>query len=312
MKKELSTLLLILLFSAAHGQKTVVYTWLNYSGTIGTYPVELKIRQTKSADSLWGQYYYTRKGSTALIYLEGRSDAAGASLTESAYNPQLQQHETTGSFQLNAIGGEMLTGSWTGTNGNTLPVQLKRTENESANDFQKWDFRLHLYKGEEENAGGNRQTYTKANQLIIYDPEKKSTRELGGFDEAMYDDYGTIELEDLDFDGYPDLKIPVYYPQAIKNDGAYLYFIYHPQTRQFVSDKDLDELGYLDFNSKTKEIRKSDADGRGNEGDAFYRWVGKKFYLIREVRVYEDSQYTFYTEYAIRNGKSVKIKTYQK
>lgn len=313
MKKELFTLALILLYLSIKGQETVLYTWINYSGTIGNYPVEMKIRLTKNVDSVWGQYYYTKQGETALIDLDGTAAPGGARITESTYNRQLQQHEKTGRFVLNAIGNKECTGTWTGTSSRqALPVKLTRIENAFVNEVQQWTFRLQLYKGKVENAGGSLQTYTKANKLIIRDPVNKRTRELGGFDEVMYNDHGEIELEDLNFDGYADLKIPIYFPQATKNDGAWLYFIYNPPARQYLPNKALNELGYLDFNARTKEFRKSDADGRGNEGDAFYKWVGNTFYLVREVRVYEDRPQIFYTEYTIRNGRSVKTKTYKK
>ncbi|WP_300599344.1 hypothetical protein [Niabella sp.] len=292
-------------------QKTIVYTWVHYSGTIGSYPVEVKIRCTKNADSIWGEYYYTRKGNSSTISLDGTTGTNGAKISEQSYNRQLGQHEKTGAFVLNAIGSRELTGTWSDAQ-RTLPVQLKRVENDFINELSGWDIRLQLYKGKEENAGGSLQTYTRANKLIIHDPVKKSTEALGGFDEAMYNHHGEIELEDLNFDGYPDLKIPIYFPQATKNDGSFLYFIYNPQTRQFASSKALTDLGYLDFNAHTKEFRKSDADGRGNEGDAYYKWVGAKCYLVREVRTYEDSPKVFYTEYTIRNGQSVKTKTYKK
>ncbi|MCF3112200.1 hypothetical protein LL912_25655 [Niabella sp. CC-SYL272] len=295
-----------------HAQKTTVYTWMHYSGTIGSYPVAVKIRCTNHTDSIWGEYYYTRKGSAASIYLNGTTGANGTQVIEEAYNRQLQRHEQTGTFTLNPIGGRELTGTWTGIKGPSLTVRLTRIENDFVQELQQWDFRLQLYEGKVENAGGSLQTYTKANKLVIYDPVKKTTRTLNGFDEVMYNNYGEAELEDLNFDGYPDLKIPIYFPQAIKNDGAYLYFIYYPKNRQFVLNKALNELGYLDFNAQTKEFRKSDADGRGNEGDAYYKWTGNKFYLVREVRTYEDSPKVFYTEYTIRNGQSVKTKTYNK
>jgi len=312
MKKALLPLVVILFCLPVKAQRTVLYTWIHYSGTIGTYPVEMKIRLTKNSDSIQGQYYYTRQGETASIDLDGAAGANETHIIESAYNRQLQQHEKTGSFALDAPGNKEWTGTWTSTRRQTLPVKLTRIENGSVNDLPKWDFRLQLYKGKVENAGGTLQTYTKANQLILYDPVKKRTLQLGGFDEVMYNDYGEAELEDLNFDGYPDLKIPIYFPQAIKNDGAWLYFIYNPQTRQFVLNKALNEMGYLDFNARTKEFRKSDADGRGNEGDTYYRWVGNTFYLVREVRVYEDSPQVFYTEYTIRNGRSVKTRSYKK
>ncbi|MBO9595302.1 MAG: hypothetical protein J7599_20525 [Niabella sp.] len=310
--KKLFLPFLLLAGHLLYAQKTVVYTWLHYSGTIGSYPVEVKIRCTKNADSIWGEYYYTRKGSSSTISLEGTTGPGGAQISEQAYNPKLRQHEKTGTFALNAIGGKVLTGTWTDARKHTLPVQLKRIENDFISELQQWDIRLQLYKGTVENAGGSLQTYTRANKLIIHDPAKKSTRSLSGFDEVMYNHYGEIELEDLNFDGYPDLKIPIYFPQAIKNDGSFLYFIYNPQTRQFTSSKALTGLGYLDFNAHTKEFRKSDADGRGNEGNAYYKWVGNQFYLVREVRTYEDSPTVFYTEYTIRNGQSIKTKTYKK
>ncbi|MCD2425350.1 hypothetical protein LQ567_21380 [Niabella pedocola] len=312
MKKQYLLLLLLFAGHLSGAQKTSVYTWAHYSGTIGSYPVEVKIRSTKNADSVWGEYYYKKQGSAASIYLDGTTKAGGAQLREHAYNRQLQKHEQTGTFVLNSIGSNMLTGTWTDIHERTLPVQLRRIENDFINELQQWDIRLQLYKGQVENAGGSLQTYTRANKLIIYDPVTKSTRLLSGFDEVLYHNYGEIELEDLNFDRYPDLKIPIYFPQAVKNDGAYLYFIYHPERRQFVLNNALNELGYLDFNASTKEFRKSDADGRGNEGDAYYKWVNNKFYMVREVRSYEDSPQVFYTEYTIRNGQSIKTKTYKK
>lgn len=312
MKKHLLSLLAVTIAISGYTQKAMVTIVSNYSGYVGPYPIQMRLEHKLSNDSIWGEYSYTRKENDENIYLKGATTPTQTDLSESSYNRKAKEFENTGNFKFTAIDQQEFSGSWIGVKNNHLPVQLKRYENNSIEDFKRWNFELSLYKGREENAGGTIETYTKANAIKIYNAAGQLSQTIAGFDEVMLGDYGEVTLEDFNFDGYTDLKIQIYFPSAVKNDVSFLYFIYNPATKKFASGKQLDDLGYLTFHAKTKEVKSSFADGRGNEGDDFYRWQDGNLYRIRELRTYEDNNTVFYTEYAIRNGKTVKVKEYKK
>ncbi|MNR07810.1 hypothetical protein D3C85_1239400 [compost metagenome] len=91
-----------------------------------------------------------------------------------------------------------------------------------------------------------------------------------------------------------------------------MYFIHDLKSKGFRKSDQLNKLGVVWFNPIKKEVEKLDADGNGNEGTAYYKWFNGKLLITKEIRVYENDEYTHYDEYKIENGKSVKIKSYKK
>ena len=206
-----------------------------------------------------------------------------------------------------------LNGVWQNENKDKqFNVTLTSLENLSVFDPKNFTYKLNIYKGKSEGYDGKLHDYTMIDQLEIFNSKKEKTQTISGFKQIVYDQTGEIQFEDLNFDGILDLKVAIYFPDRTKYDSGFIYFIYDKTKNQFIRNLKLDELEYLTFDQTNKEFVKSEADGRGNEADYYYKWNGNNFYLIRKVENFEDQEKTFYTEYQIKNNKSVKIKEYQK
>lgn len=310
---------LILLFFAfaqiAFAQKTTVTTFLHFTGKIDKYPIEMTVAFEKGKDTISGDYYYLKNGKDKNIYTKGTFRGGEIKLEETAYvtskgktNPQ-----KTGSFSLHLNNKYELSGIWQNEKKDKqFDVILTCLENLTAFDPKNFSYILNQFKGKVEGYDGELHDHNVINRLEIFNAKKEKIQTISGFKEAVYEQTGEIEFEDINFDGTLDLKIAIYFPNRTKYDGSFLYFIYDKQTKQFVRNLKLEALEYLTFDQKNKEFVKLQADGRGNESDSYYKWSNKSFYLIRKVETFEDKDKTFYTEYQIKNNQSVKIKEYQR
>lgn len=309
-------ILVLFIFSQiAFAQKTSVKSILHFTGKIDQYPIEMTIEFLQEKDSVFGSYYYTKNGKDRAIWLKGILKNSEIKLSETAYVTTKKGNtpKITGGFLLQLKKNYELTGEWQNEKKDKhLNVVLNCLENVAEFNPQNYSYKLNVFKGKVENFNNQLADYSLIDQLDIFNSKKEKTQTLSGFKNALNENIGQVELEDLNFDGLLDIKIPIYFPNRIKYDGGFLYFIYDKTKKQFIRNTKLEKLEYLFFDPKAKEFVKYEADGSGNESDRYYKWQNNNFYLIREVKSFEDSEKTFYTEYQIKNNKSVKFKEYQK
>ncbi|MBP4137644.1 XAC2610-related protein [Flavobacterium geliluteum] len=313
--KKILILLLFTWSQTTFAQKTTITTFLHFTGKIAQYPIVMTVGFEKGKDTVYGEYYYLKSGKNKNIYTKGTFNQGKIKLEETTYvtskgktNPQ-----KTGSFSLHINNQYELIGTWQNEKKDKqFNVTLTCLENLSAFDPKNFSFKLNQYKGKTEGYDGELQEQDLINRLEIFNSKKEKIQTLSGFNEAVYDQTGEIEFEDLNFDGVLDLKIAIYFPNRIKYDGSFMYFIYDKAKGQFVRNLKLEELEYLTFDQVNKEFVKMLADGSGNESDSYYKWSNNNFYLIRKVENFEDKDKTFYTEYQIKNNQSVKFKEYQR
>lgn len=233
-------------------------------------------------------------------------------LKESTYNAKSKKIETTGYFSMSFAAQTSLSGSWDKTIQNAenrLVVKLQCREHLQA--FNPLGFGFIMSKNKpDDNMPENTADYFTLRSLTI-NVNKTSRWILHDFDvyDLVKDD---VELEDVNFDGYLDIKVPIYYPGRVKNDYGYVYFVYDAKRKGFIKNKNLNDLGVVFFDAAKKLIYKYDADGSGNEATMYYRWQNGKLCLEKAERVYENDPYIHYEEYKIENGKSVKVKDYKK
>lgn len=307
--------ILFIFSQIAFAQKTIVKTFLHFSGKIDKYPIEMTIEFHQGEDSISGSYYYLKNGKDTSISLKGISKNKEINFIETTYKPTKKGNipQKTGSFTLSFNTNQELNGKWQNDkNDKQLNVTLVCLENLSAFNPQDYSYKLNQYQGKAENTTGELADNYLISKLEIYNSKKEKFQTLSGFNKVIYQKDGEVELEDLNFDGLLDIKIPIYFPERTKYDGSFLYFVYDKTKKQFIRNTKLEELEYLFFDQKNKEFVKYEADGRGNESDFYYKWSNGNFYLIRKAQSFEDSDKTLYTEYQIKNNKSVKIKEYQK
>lgn len=310
MKKLFYVLLLVLGYHNLSAQQTKLIMVLNYSGKIDQFSTYTCLNITKGKDSVEGEYYYAKKGSANKISLSGIYAKNKLKLTESSYSIKSKKFITTGYFNLNFYNeSSICSGTWQNSDkSKSLPVNLTLTENIKSSAMIDYTYNLIQYKGKYTAYNGDLNDANKIKGLQIF-KNKVLQQTIIGFDEVIYDkNRAEVILQDLNFDGILDLKIPIYYPDRTKYDGSYLYFIYNPTTKKFIRNKILEDLEMVDFISADKTILKYDADGRGNEGTKYFKWVNKNLLLIKEERVFEDKPYTEISDYKIVNGKSVFIK----
>lgn len=306
----------LLLFSQiAFAQKTNVKSVLHFTGKIDKYPIEMTVEFLQGKDSVSGSYYYTKNGKDRSIWLKGILKNNEIKLSETTYVATKKGNvpKTTGTFLLQLKNSYGLTGDWQNEKKDKqFQVFLNCIENVAAFNPGNYSYKLNIFKGKIENFNNQLTDYSLIDRLDIFNNKKEKIQTLSGFKNALNENIGEVELEDLNFDGFLDIKIPIYFPDRIKYDGGFLYFVYDKTKKQFIRNTKLEKLEYLFFDSKNKEFVKYEADGSGNETDRYFSWQNNDFYLIREIKSFEDSDKSFYTEYQIKNNKSVKTKEYQK
>lgn len=307
--------ILFIFSQIAFAQKTIVKTYLHFSGKIDKYPIEMTVEFIQGKDSVSGSYYYVKNGKDMPIFTKGIFKNNEIKLIETSYTPTKNGNVflKTGSFTLQLSNENALTGIWQNEKKDKqFNVSLTCIENLSLFNPKNFSYKLNPYKGKAENMNGELADNYLISKLDIYNSKKEKIQTLSGFNKVIDEKDGEVQLEDINFDGLLDVKIPIYFPDRTKYDGSFLYFVYDKTKKQFIRNTKLEELEYLFFDQKNKEFVKYEADGRGNESDYYYKWSNNNFYLIRKSQSFEDSEKTTYTEYQIKNNKSVKLKEYQK
>lgn len=309
-------IIILFIFSQiAFAQKTIVKTYLSFSGKIDKYPIEMTLEFIQGKDSVSGSYYYLKNGKDMSIFTKGILKSGEIKLNETTYVPTKSGNvlKKTGSFLLQLNSEYKLSGTWQNEKKDKkFDVILTCLEDLASFNPKNYSYKLNQYKGKAENINGELTDNFLISKLDIYNSKKEKIQTLSGFNKVIYEKDGAVELEDLNFDGFLDIKIPIYFPDRIKYDGSFLYFVYDKTKKQFIRNTKLEDLEYLFFDQKNKEFVKYEADGSGNETDKHYKWSNANFYLIRQSQSFENSDKTTYTEYEIKNNKSVKVREYQK
>ncbi|WP_410478698.1 DUF6705 family protein [Pedobacter aquatilis] len=312
MKKMLVMLLITFSFFEIKAQEAKIISIINFTGSIDKYPIEMRLEINQKSDSVAGEYYYKKNGNTQKIMLEGMLKDGELNLQENTFNIAKRKYETTGNFKLNYIDQISLNGTWQKSAKNTLylTVKLAAKENLKAFNPSNYVFQYARNRAKLDYIPADAQYYFDLVSLKVF--INKSMRWIFTDFEDVYTKEAEIILEDLNFDGYLDFKVPIYYPGLAKGDYSYRYFIYYPEKRGFIQNTQLNEMGVVFFDAVRKEAQTIDADGSGNEGTKYFRWQNEKLFLIKEERVYENDIYTHITSYKIENGKSVLVKTEKK
>lgn len=314
-KKLGYTILLSLIMLTVKGQQTEVTYNRHFSGTIDKYAIEMTISSCPGKDSVTGVYYYTKKGRNNLIYLNGTLKNNTLNLQETVYASNQGQNieKLTGYMQLRIQEDWKILGSWTDVQRNKkLTVSLNCLETPERFNPLTYKFKAGIYRGQtRETYSGNPIEISRITGLRIYNSSGSLIQTITGLNQFLDDKNVQLELEDLNFDGLMDFKIAITFPDRLKYDSSFLYFIYNPDLKKFIRNKELEKLEYLTFSPETKLFYKMMADGSGNESTAYYKWQDGQFYLIKKEESFENDTSTHYTEYQIINRKSVKLRSYK-
>lgn len=301
-----------MLLNNATGTTAVLLT-LHWKGMIDQFPIYMTLEWDIKNKTLQGEYVYSNQKDPQAIALEGSFINEVLYLTEKTIN-DLGESEKTGEFQLDAKNLNHLNGFWQkNKQAKARQVALQLQEKE-LNELFQLQFTYEVMDKKSTNSN-NEQTYPYL-QKLSSSKNGKTHQVFSSLPfEALLTDlnnkYPLLNLKDINFDGYVDLKIPLYFPEASKNDYTYLYFLYDHKTDFFVAQPKLNELGVLSFNAREKKVMRYDADGNGNEKTYTYQWNKNELELVRTEEVEEDNAYTTIKTYKTVNQKPVEIKSVQ-
>ena len=300
------------IYQQEENELTTVNITLNWKGTIGKHPIFMHLEWDTREQKITGEYYYLTPKNKSKIFLHGSIIDHNIYLTE--YIIQNSEKVKTGEFQFNAEDLIHLKGNWQKSkNARPLQVNLNIQETQVA--------RVHLFnfmyqiQNKKLDTESDSTLYPFIQELVITQNHKEhqvivptsDAINLFNNESKKY----TIALEDINFDGFLDLKIPISFPNLAQNDYSYLYFIYNPESEIFISRPDIDELGVLFFDNLEKKAIRYEADGNGNERTYIYQWNNHNLELTRKETVTENSDSTLVTEYKTTNKKTEETKTYK-
>lgn len=317
MQKLLFTCLLFLFAKFAVAQEPKVTSIINFTGAIGTYPIEMQFRLVQKKDSIDGEYYYVKSGRDNKIFVSGTFKNGNLLLEESAYDSKTEKYLSSGYFIITAIKNTTISGTWgknksEATKPNALKVKLVCRENLDVFDPFKFKYSITKKQANYENMSKVAASYYSITSFTI-NSNNNNPQKITGFKELdLVDEAGEVELEDVNFDGYLDVKLMINYPDMSKGDYSYIYYIYDLKQAKFIRNFVLDDIGVAFFDAPSQTVFKYDADGSGNEGTKTYKWQNDKLYLMKEERVYEGDNFVHFKEYKVVDGKSVEVKSYKK
>lgn len=106
-----------------------------------------------------------------------------------------------------------------------------------------------------------------------------------GLDAEVPADGAPVTAEDVNFDGYTDVRMMAGLPAG--PNVSYLYWLYAPATGRFEPAPALEALSAPTFDPATQTIASEWRDGPARYGRDVYRWEGDELVLVRqEERTY--------------------------
>ncbi|RKZ78167.1 MAG: hypothetical protein DRR19_26890 [Candidatus Parabeggiatoa sp. nov. 1] len=98
-----------------------------------------------------------------------------------------------------------------------------------------------------------------------------------------------FELEDMNFDGYRDMRLMAFLSAG--PNVPYLYWLFEPQTGQFVSNSAFAEITSPEFDAEKKQIISHWRDGAAHYGTDYYQVVDDKPILVRQKEeIYQNDE----------------------
>lgn len=267
-----------------------------YTGKIANYPVEMDITLNRLKNTIRGSYRYTDIKEDHNIYIEGNIIDNKILVKEYIYKNG--KRKETGSFHVTFDDFSTMTGTWQNPKKTkTLNMVLKSCEILKINPLG-YTFKADLKKVLMERSpdSDDKVEFTQLQDLkIFYTDELQQT--LTDLNICIFVDTNSVELEDLNFDGYYDLKITENYPFSHKPDYGILYFIYNPRTDKFEKNTMLNNLRVVTANPFKKVLTHITADGNGNEVYTEYKWISNILRVVKKTEYFEDTLDPIITEY---------------
>ena len=231
-----------------------------YEGTLSNKRILIVLSQ--QGTTVEGAYAYVKQGATDAprwIDLSGSADAAGGVTLVEKFKDKV-----TGQFD-GKIAGNTFSGTWRSPDGKRLEFSATAGE---VQDNLKIVARV-------ASADGG----TKLKGIDIY-RDQKLTQSLPA-DANIFTSLSNLRYDnrDLNFDGYPDLAVPV-------ENGEQLYWLYDPAQQRYVdAPASLHDINVTHTHYSTDEVVEEWSGGSRSKGMNVYKYAGGKYCLIEETTV---------------------------
>ncbi len=122
----------------------------------------------------------------------------------------------------------------------------------------------------------------QVNIIAHNNPSKVQVIPIEGFRiESFIDSNMVVIIEDVNFDGYNDIRVLNWL--SVSWYTEYNYWLYHKGTKQFVQDTLLNRMMNPYFDQQYKTIHTYWRYGLNEFGHALYQWNGDTIVLMREA-----------------------------
>lgn len=169
------------------------------------------------------------------------------------------------------------------------------------------DYRFELgIEGTVDTTGEPNYEYLVHSIRIIYKKTDQLHQEIRGIDaQPTFNPYDALEVQDCNFDGYPDLLLMQFLPAG--PNIPYSFWIYNPKRTLFELNADLEQVTSPTFDTKRKCIVSYWRDGAANHGKDTYRWIDGKLVLVEQEQIMADpdgnEHKNIYTKARLIKGK---------
>lgn len=133
--------------------------------------------------------------------------------------------------------------------------------------------------------------------------------ELTGYPTSFDKNFG-FTIEDMNFDGYKDIRIIQYVPAAL--NISYCMWVWDPKTSQFKEDNDLEEILSPEFDHSKKLIHSFTRGSATDHYEDVYQYIHGKLSLIKSIATgyvnEDDTKNPYHIEHQLIKGKWKLIK----
>lgn len=114
-----------------------------------------------------------------------------------------------------------------------------------------------------------------------------------------------VIVEDLNFDGYPDIRLLQYLPSD--SNIPFYYWLYEPTSGKFIRNKSMEKITSLAIDRENRYLLSQWTKSKTHVGTDFYRYKGNRLVLVRrEIQQYvEPNKYKLITKEPI--GDSLQV-----
>ncbi len=259
------------------------------SGTLGDRQIELRL--FREGNTLTGRYCFSPCNADAETELETETEAGDpadllaltGNLNGSRNNTAvlderpLNRADTseTGTWTI-TLSNNGITGQWRNLDGSqTLPIALTQPPAQ-----QPFLFLLQIQTTQPLNAGCREDSSITA--IRVYNPNGQLQQTLPAASQNICG-YFAPELIDLNFDGWPDLRLGHTDPETTLT--SYHYWLFNPATRRFAdAPAALQDIVTPQFDAEQQRLWYSWVDAHDVSGITVYRWDGNSLIQTDNAR----------------------------